>query len=98
MKSPALCFFAFGLLAFGLAACSRSDEDHTRAQAKQTEEQLKHDSQKALHTAETEARKANAELTHGMEKAREKTRRALDQPDEPDDKSDNDHPSDTTRR
>jgi uncharacterized phage infection (PIP) family protein YhgE len=79
MKFPAML-----ILAFGLAACSRSDEDHARTQAKQTEEQLKHDSQKALQTAEAEARKANAELTHGMEKAREKTRQALDQPDKPD--------------
>jgi ABC-type nickel/cobalt efflux system permease component RcnA len=76
------------VLAFGLLACSQSQEDQTRAQARQTAEQLKHDSQKALHTAEVDARKADAELTHSLDKTREKARRALNQPDDgrPDDK------------
>ena len=81
MKLPVLL-----VLAFALAACSRSDEDHTRAQARETAEQLKRDSQKALHTAEADARKASRELNQDLEKAREKTRRALNQPDRPDDK------------
>jgi hypothetical protein len=77
MKLPVLL-----VLAFALAACSRSDEDHTRAQARETAEQLKRDSQKALHTAEADARKASRELNQDLEKARDKTRRALDQPDD----------------
>jgi len=83
MKLPVLL-----VLAFASVGCSQSEEDHTRAQARQTAEQLKHDSQKALRTAEVDARKADAELTHSLDKARDKTRRALDQPDDrrPDDK------------
>jgi len=80
------------VLAFALAACSQSDEDRARTQARQTGEQLKHDSQKALHTAEVDVRKADAELTHSLEKTREKARRALNQPDDnqPDDKQPDD--------
>ena len=72
------------VLAIGLTACSQGDEEHTREQARQTAEQLKRDSQKALRTAEVDARKADAEVTHGLEKAREKTRKALNQPDDSD--------------
>lgn len=75
MKLPVLL-----VLAFALAGCSQSEEDHTRAQARQTAEQLKHDSEKALHTAEVDARKADAELTRSLDKTREKARRALNQP------------------
>jgi predicted lipoprotein len=72
------------VLAFALVGCSQSEEDHARAQARQTAEQLKRDSQKALHTAEVDARKADAELTHGLERTREKARRALNQPEDKD--------------
>ena len=77
MKLPVLF-----VLAFALVGCSQSEEDHTRAQARQTAEQMKRDSEKALHTAETDARKASRELNQDLEKARDKTRRALDQPDD----------------
>jgi len=77
MKLSALIPFALIL-----SACSQGDEDHARAQARQTAEQLKHDSQKALHTAEADARKADAEVTRSLDKAREKARRALNQPDD----------------
>ena len=80
MKLPALLF-----LALGLAACSHSDEEHTREQARQTAEQLKHDSQKAFHEAEVETKKASRELNADLEKARDKTRHALNQPDRPND-------------
>jgi hypothetical protein len=83
MKLSALLLFAFAL-----SACSQSEQDHARAEARQTAEQLKHDSQEALHTVEVDARKADAKLTHGMEKTREKARRALNQPDEPPDDKD----------
>jgi hypothetical protein len=71
------------ILIFALSACSRSDEEHTREQARQTAEQLKHDSEKAFHKAEVETKKASRELDADLEKAREKTRHALNQPDEP---------------
>jgi hypothetical protein len=77
MKLPALILFAIAL-----SACSQSQEDQVRTQARQTAEQLKHDSEKALHTTEADARKADAELTRGLDKAREKARRALNQPDD----------------
>jgi len=77
MKLPALILFAFAL-----SACSRSDEDHARDQARQTAEQLKHDSVKALHAAEVDVRKADAEVTRSLDKTREKARRALNQPDD----------------
>jgi hypothetical protein len=81
MKLPALVF-----IAFALTACSQSDEDHTRAEARRTAEQLKHDSEKAFHKAEIETKKASRELDADLEKGREKARRALNQPDRPTDK------------
>jgi hypothetical protein len=72
------------VLAFGLAACSRSQEDQAQAQARQTAEQLKRDSKKALHVVEADTRKADAELTHSLDKTRDKARRALNQPDDSD--------------
>jgi hypothetical protein len=69
------------LIAFGLAACSRSDEEHARERARQTAEQLKRDSREAIQKTEIEARKAGRELSEGLQKTREKARRALDQPD-----------------
>jgi hypothetical protein len=81
MKLPALL-----ILAFALSACSQSQEDQTRTQARQTAEQLKRDSEKAFHKAEVETKKASRELNADLEKARDKTRHALNQPDEPNDK------------
>jgi uncharacterized OsmC-like protein len=82
MKLPALL-----LLAFALAACSQSDEDHTRAQARQTAEKLKLDSEKAFHEAEVETKKAGRELDADLEKTREKARRAINERSQPDDKA-----------
>jgi hypothetical protein len=65
-------------MAFTLGACSRSDEDHAREQARQSADQLKHDSREALQKAEIETRKASRELNNGLETARDKTRRAFD--------------------
>ena len=81
-------FSALLFVAFALTACSRSDEEHTREEARQTAERLKHDSQKALREAEVDAKKASRELTKDLETAREKTRRALNQPEHPGDKED----------
>jgi hypothetical protein len=74
------------LVVFALAACSRGDEEHAREQARQAAEQLKHDSQTAFRKAEVETKKASRELNDDLEKARQKTRRALDQPNTPADK------------
>jgi hypothetical protein len=41
------------------------------------------DSEKAFHKAEVETKKASTELNADLEKARDKTRHALNQPDEP---------------
>ena len=78
MKLPALL-----ILAFALSACSQSQEDQTRAQARQTAEQVKLDSEKAFHKAEVETKKASRELNADLEKARDKTRHALNEPDPP---------------
>jgi hypothetical protein len=82
----ALRFLALPFLAFALSTCSQRDEDHAREQARQTEQKLKHDSQRVFHETEADAKKASRELNQDLEKAREKARRALDQPDHPDDK------------
>jgi hypothetical protein len=71
------------VLTFALTACSQSQEDHAREQARQSAEQLKHDSTKALHEADADARKAGALLDKDLEEAREKARRALNQPAQP---------------
>ncbi len=73
---------ALSVIAIALAGCSKSDEEHAREQARQSAEQLKHDSQEALRKAEVETRKASRALNDGLNKAQEKTRRALNQ-DEP---------------
>jgi hypothetical protein len=63
-----------------LGACSQSDTDRARAEAHQTGEQLKHDSRVALDKAEVEAKKADKELNQDLDKARQKVRGALDEP------------------
>jgi hypothetical protein len=85
----------FVLLGLALGACSRDDEAHARAQAerakeqaRQTAQKVKEESREAFHKAGEEAHKASAELNHDLEKAREKTRRALsdknrDEPENP---------------
>ena len=62
-----------------LGACSQSDSDRARAEARQTAEQAKHDSRVALDKAEVEAKKANRELNQDLNKARQKVRGALDE-------------------
>lgn len=76
-------FSALLVIAFALAACSRSDQDHARDQARQSAQQLKHDSREALHKTEDEADKASRELNNDLAKARQKTRQALGEPDNP---------------
>jgi len=74
MKLPALL-----ILAFALSACSQSQEDQSRAQARQTAEKVKQDSVKAFHKAEVETKKAGHELDADLEKTREKARRAINE-------------------
>jgi hypothetical protein len=96
MKLLALLAFAFAL-----TACSQSDEEHARTQARQSAEQLKHDSEKAFQKAEIETKKAGRELNEDLEKAREKARRALNvQPDKGDTEArpDSVRPDNSTRR
>jgi hypothetical protein len=62
-----------------LGACSQSDTERARAEAHQTEEQVKRDSRVALDKAEVEAKKANKELNQDLDKARQKVRGALDE-------------------
>jgi hypothetical protein len=75
------------LLAFALTACSQSDEEHTRAQARETAEQLKRDSEKAFQKAEVETKKAGRELDADLEKARAKARQEIHEHSQPDDKA-----------
>jgi len=75
MKPATLIFCAFIL-----GACSPSDNERVREEAHQTAEQAKHDSQVALHEAEVGAQKASKEINQGLEKTREKVRKALDTP------------------
>jgi hypothetical protein len=72
-------------MAVALSACSQSQEDHAREQARQSAEQLKHDSEKAFREADADARRAGDALNRDLEKGREKARRALNQPEHPDD-------------
>ncbi len=75
MKLTALIFCSIVL-----GACSRSQEDQAREQARQTAEQVKRDSREALHQAEIDARKAGKAIDRGLDKTREKVRGALNQP------------------
>jgi hypothetical protein len=70
-----------------LGACSQSDNDRAREQARQTGDQLKHDSREALHQAEADAAKAGKEINRGLDKTREEVRGAL-----------NEHPPKDTRK
>jgi hypothetical protein len=74
------------VIACALAACSQSQEDHAREQARQSAEQLKRDSEKAFREADVDAHKAGDALNRDLEKGREKARRALNQPEHPDDR------------
>jgi len=61
------------ILAAGLAACTAAQDEQARRNA----EQAKREAKEALHKAEVETRKLDKEVDAGMEKAREKTRKAL---------------------
>lgn len=69
-------------------ACSEKDDQRAREQARQTTEQLKHDSQVAVDKAEAGAAKAGKQIDRGLKNAREKVRDALDEhPERKDDKT-----------
>jgi hypothetical protein len=72
------------ILAFALSACSQRQQDQSRAEARQTAEELKQDSKKAFHEAEAETKKAGRELDADLIKAREKARRAINERSQPD--------------
>lgn len=80
MKHLPLAAVSFAL-AFGLTACTRSDDRNAREQARQTAAQLQHDSKVVLHDAEVGARKANKELTKDLNQARAEAHRAIDDRD-----------------
>jgi vacuolar-type H+-ATPase subunit H len=79
-------FAAVVLCAFLLGACTQSDDEHAREQARQTAQRAKQDSRVALHDAEVGAKKAGKEIDRGLEETRQKVRNAL-----------NAHPADTRR-
>jgi|GEM_PF-2791176 len=66
-----------------LGACTQSQDDQARDQARQTAEQVKRDSRVALHQAEIDTSKAGKAIDRGLDKTREKVRGALNEP--PDD-------------
>jgi hypothetical protein len=70
------------LFALTLAACTPAQDQNARAQAHQTAEVARHDAREALHDAKTETQKASRELDNDLRKAREKTRQALNEPDD----------------
>ncbi len=74
------------LIAFGIAltACSPSEEQRTREQARQTAEQAKKDAKEAAHDVKVGAERASKELDKDLHTAREKVRGALNQPDDKD--------------
>ena len=81
MRITALIF-----VAVLLGACSQTDDDRARAdaekakeQAHQTTEQLKRESNAALHDAEVGAKKASKEIDRGLENARDKMRQSIDE-------------------
>jgi Ni/Co efflux regulator RcnB len=61
------------ILAFTLVACTPAQDE----QAHRNADQAKREAKEALHKAEVETRKLDKEVDSGMEKAREKTRKAL---------------------
>jgi hypothetical protein len=70
------------LFALTLAACTPAQDEHARAEAHQTADQAKHDAREALHEAKVETQKATQALDNDLHKAREKTRQALNEPDD----------------
>ena len=75
------------LFCMALAGCSQSQDDHAHAQAertreqmRQTGEQLRQDSRTALKQAEADTARASKDLDRGLEKTRDKVRKALDVP------------------
>jgi ribosomal protein S6E (S10) len=69
-------------LAFALSACSPTQDERAQQQAHQTAEQAKHDAKKALADAKVEAERANRALDKDLNKAREKIRGAIAQPND----------------
>ncbi|MEP6713937.1 MAG: hypothetical protein ABJC09_00080 [Terriglobia bacterium] len=71
-------YIAFAFFVFTLTACTATDEQRTREQAKQTGEVIKKDANEALHEAKAGTEKAGKEIDKGLRDTREKVRRALD--------------------
>jgi len=61
------------ILAIALAACTPAQDEQARRDA----DQAKREAKEALHKAEVETKKLDKQVDAGMEKAREKTRKAL---------------------
>ncbi|HVW83251.1 MAG TPA: hypothetical protein VHB50_01155 [Bryobacteraceae bacterium] len=75
------------LFAVATIACSPSQDEHAREQARRTAEQAKQDARQAMQDAKREASKASRELDEGLHKTRDKVRQALNEPDRKDDDS-----------
>ena len=67
--------------AIALGACSPSEDQHAREQARQTAEQARHDARVVAHDVKTEAEHASKELDKDLHTARQKVRGALDKPE-----------------
>lgn len=66
------------LLALTLAACSPSEEQRTREQARQTGQELKKDAKEVLNKAENGVNKAGKGINDGLDRTRKNVREALD--------------------
>jgi hypothetical protein len=69
------------VIVLGLTGCTPAQDEHAREQAHHTAEQAKHDAKEALEKAKVETQKASRELDEDLHKARDKARRALNEPD-----------------
>jgi vacuolar-type H+-ATPase subunit H len=65
------------LCAFLLGACTQAEDERAREQARRTAEEAKRDSREVLHDAEVGAKKASKEIDEGLNKTRDKVRKAL---------------------
>ncbi len=68
------------LIALTLSACTPSQDNRAREQARQDVDHAREDAKEALRKAKIETQKASRELDVDLHKAREKARQALDQP------------------
>jgi organic hydroperoxide reductase OsmC/OhrA len=68
------------LLAFAMAACTPAQDEHAREEARHAADEAKHDARVALHDAKTDTKKLSREIDADLHSARDKARKALDEP------------------